>query len=83
VCVCVYIYTYIYIYICICIIGFPGGSRGIESTCNNPGAIEEAGWEGPLEEEMETHPSILAWEIPWTEEYGDLETIVSQRVKHS
>ena len=28
------------------------------------------GWEDPLEEEMETHSSILAWEIPWTEESG-------------
>ena len=33
------VYIYIYVHI-----GFPGGSRGIDSTCNNPGAIEEAGW---------------------------------------
>ena len=30
------------------------------------------GWEDPLEEEMETHSSILAWKIPWTEEPGEL-----------
>ena len=30
------------------------------------------GWEDPLEEEMATHSSILAWEIPWTEEQGGL-----------
>ena len=30
------------------------------------------GWEDPLEEEMETHCSILAWRIPWTEEPGVL-----------
>ena len=30
------------------------------------------GWEDPLEEEMATHSSILAWEIPWTEEQGRL-----------
>ena len=32
------------------------------------------GWEYPLEEEMATHSSILAWEIPWTEEPGGLQT---------
>ena len=30
--------------------------------------IQPLGWEDPLEEEMATHPSILAWKIPWTEE---------------
>ena len=30
-------------------------------------------WEDPLEEEMATHSSILAWEIPWTEESGGLQ----------
>ena len=30
------------------------------------------GWENPLEKEMAIHPSILAWEIPWTEELGGL-----------
>ena len=38
ICICMWC-IYIYVYI-----GFPGGSRGIDSTCNNPGAIEEAGW---------------------------------------
>ena len=32
--------------------------------------VQSLGWEDPLEEEMETHSSILAWEIPWTEEPG-------------
>ena len=41
------------------------------------------GWEAPLEKEMATHSSILAWEIPWTEEAGRLWTIGSQRVEHS
>ena len=31
------------------------------------------GWEEPLEKEMETHSSILAWRIPWTEELGGLQ----------
>ena len=41
----------------------------------NPLAVQEMqvrplGWEDPLEKEMATYPSILAWEIPWTEEPG-------------
>ena len=37
-------------------------------------------WEGPMEKEMATHSSILAWEIPWTEESGGLQSIGSQGV---
>ena len=40
------------------------------------------GQEDPLEEEMTTHSSILAWEISWTEEPGGLQTMGSQRVGH-
>ena len=40
------------------------------------------GWEDPLEKEMETHSSILAWKIPWTEESGGLQFMGLQRVKH-
>ena len=32
--------------------------------------VRSLGWEDPLEKEMATYPSILAWEIPWTEEPG-------------
>ena len=38
------------------------------------------GQEDPLEKEMATHSSILAWRIPWTEEHGGLQTMESQRV---
>ena len=34
--------------------------------------VQSLGWEDPLEKEMATHSSILAWEIPWTEEPGRL-----------
>ena len=37
------------------------------------------GWEDPLEREMVTHSSILAWEIPWTEEPGGLQSMGSQK----
>ena len=40
------------------------------------------GWEGPLEKEMATHSSILAWKIPWTEEPSGLPSMQSQRVGH-
>ena len=38
--------------------------------------------EDPLEKEMATHSSILAWKIPWMEKPGGLKYIVSQRVRH-
>ena len=34
--------------------------------------VQSLGWEDPMEEEMGTHSSILAWEIPWTEKPGSL-----------
>ena len=40
------------------------------------------GWEDPLEKEMATYSSILAWEIPWTGELGGLQSMRSQRVGH-
>ena len=38
--------------------------------------------EDPLEKDMGTHSSVLAWEIPWTEEPGGLQSVGSRRVKH-
>ena len=40
--------------------------------------VRSLGWKDPLEEEMATHSSILAWRIPWTEEPGELQTMGSQ-----
>ena len=42
--------------------------------------VQFLAWEDPLEEGMATHPSILAWRIPWTEELGGLQSMGSQRV---
>ena len=44
--------------------------------------VQSLGWEDPLEKEMATHSSILAWKIPWTEEPGGLQSMGSQRVRH-
>ena len=40
--------------------------------------VRSLGQEDPLEKEMATHSSILAWEIPWTEEPGGLQSIMLQ-----
>ena len=40
------------------------------------------GWEDPLEKETATHPSILAWRIPWTEEPGGQQSMGLQRAGH-
>ena len=44
--------------------------------------VQSLGWEDPLEKEMATHSSTLAWKIPWTGEPGRLQSIGSQRVTH-
>ena len=44
--------------------------------------VRSLGWEDPLEKEMATHSSILAWRISWTEEPGGLQSIVLLRVRH-
>ena len=49
------------------------GSDGKESEAR----ILSPGWEDPLKKEMTTHSSILAWEIPWAEEPGGLQSGVS------
>jgi len=43
--------------------------------------VQSLVWEDPLEKEMATHSSILAWETPWTEVCGGLQSMGSQRVR--
>ena len=45
--------------------------------------VQSLDWEDPLEEEMPTHSSILAWEIPWTEDPGRPQSVGSQRVRQN
>ena len=67
------------------IMGFPGGSA-----VKNPPAVKEMqemqfpslGWEAPLEKEIASHSSILAWEIPWTEKRAGLQSMGVTRVRH-
>ena len=59
--------------------GFPGGSV-VKNPLANTGDVGSAlGWEEPLEKEMAIHSNILAWEIPWTEEPGGLQSMGSQK----
>ena len=44
--------------------------------------VRSLGWKDPLEKEMATHSSTLAWRIPWTEEPGRLQSMGSQRLGH-
>ena len=62
--------------------GLPRWLNGKESTCHagDMGSIPGSG--DPLEEEMVTQSSILAWRIPWTEEPGGLQSMGSQRIRH-
>ena len=59
----------------------------VAQTVKNPPAVpvtwvRSLGWEDPVEKEMASHSSILAWKIPWTEEPGGLQSTGSQRVQH-
>ena len=45
--------------------------------------VQSLGWEDPLEKEIATHASILAWKIPWMEEPGRLQSTGSKRVRHA
>ena len=49
-------------------LGFPGGSVVKNLPTMQETQVPSLGWEHSLEKEMATHSSILAWEIPWTEE---------------
>ena len=73
---------------------FPCSSVSKESACSAgdlgsiPGLGRPLGWEDlldwgdPLEKELASHSSILAWKISWTEEPGGLQSMGSQRVGH-
>ena len=59
--------------------GFPGGSVVRNLPAN---AVQSLGWEDPLEKEMTTCSSILAWETPWSEKPGRLQSMGLQRVRN-
>ena len=66
------------------VLSFPGGSEVKASACNvgDLGSIPGSGRSPPLEKEMATYSSILAWRIPRMEEPGGLQSTGLQRVGH-
>ena len=55
-----------------------GGASAKEPACQYKRCkrrVQSLGWEDPLEEEMVTYSSIVAWKIPWTEEPGGLQSM--------
>ena len=62
--------------------GFPSGSAVKNLPAMQEMQFWSLSWKDPREKYMATHPSILAWRIPWTEEPGGLQFIKSQRVRH-
>ena len=58
--------------------GFPGGSAVKNPPVMQETRVRSLGWEDPLEKEMATYSSILAWKIPGTEEPGGLQSMGSQ-----
>ena len=61
--------------------GFPGGSDSKESASKAGDLVWSLGHGRPMEKEIATHSSILAWRIPWTEEAGGLQSVGLQRVR--
>ena len=64
----------------------PGDASGKEPACQcrrHKTWVQSLGWEDPLEEEMVTRSSILAWRIPWIEEPGGVQSMGSQRLGHN
>ena len=62
--------------------GFSGGSDSKESAWNAGDQVQSLGEKDPLEKEMATLSSILAWGIPWTEKPGGLQSMELQRIGH-
>ena len=62
--------------------GFPGGSVVNNLPAKQEMQVQSLGQEDTLNKAMATHSSVLAWEIPWTEEPGGLQSTGLQRVGH-
>ena len=62
--------------------GFPGGAVAENLPAMQGTRVQSLGREDPLEKEMATHSSILAWRIPWTEKSDGLQSMGLQRVGH-
>ena len=64
-------------------LSFPGGSVAKNQLANQKTQVQSLSREDPLEEEMASHSSVLAWEMPWTEESEGLQPMGSQESRHN
>ena len=64
-------------------VGFPGGSVVKNSPVMQETQVRSLGQENPLEEEVATHSSPLAWRMPWTEKPGRLQSMGLQRIRYN
>ena len=71
-----YNYTILYIYV---YISLQGGSVVKNLPAMQETQVRSLGWEDPSEKEMAIHSGILAWETPWTEEPGQLQSMQLQK----
>ena len=63
------------------LLGFPGVSV-VKNLQNSVGdTVLSLGWEDPLEKGMATHSIILAWEVPWTDESGGMQSMGLQKIQ--
>ena len=69
------IYIHIHTYISPLSWGFPGDSVVKKPPVKQETQVQLLGWEDPREKKMATNSSILAWEIPWTEKPGRLQSM--------
>ena len=72
-------YSHLWTLVCFYCSFFPGGSDGKASACQ----IQSLGWEDPLQKEMATHSSILAWKTAWMDKPPRLQSMELQRVGHN
>ena len=63
-------------------IGFPGGLEVKNPPTRQETQVQFLGWDNLLEKKMATQSSILAWELPWTEQPHGLHSMGQQRVRH-
>ena len=90
VCICIYIFFILvsllleifYLRTHFLFQGFPGGSDGKSLPAMWETQVRSLVQEDPLEKEMGTHSSILAWKIPWMDKPGRLQSMGSQRIRH-
>ena len=80
--VCISYVDHTFLLLCMSHLGFPGGSLVKNRPAKQETWVLSLGQEDPLEKEMASHSSIVAWEIPWTDRPDMLYSMGLQRVGH-